>query len=311
MDNNDSKVLLIKYLQDHIASLEKQLNEKQTIIEENTKIIANLISFKNVGYRQHRNLHDNQLLQNQSLKQVHDIKATPITIDITDEQKNQQNTKNKKGKKKPNQQKDHDAPQKNQTPDETQSSTVNNKESKEAGKNVNKIKNNENDKGNNKRLYVTIVGDSLLNGIDEKGLSRHHIIKVKNHPGANMEDIADHVRPVIRRKPDLLIIHAGTNDLTKGINTAEVLRETITFIKKESPETQIAVSTLITRHDKPGMDKKVQDINRKIKVLCVEEKVKIIDNSNLDEYCLGRGKLHLNRKGKAFLARNFISLINH
>ena len=81
-----------------------------------------------------------------------------------------------------------------------------------------------------------------------------------------MEDIADHVKPVIRRKLDLLIIHAGTKNLSRGINTIEELKETITSIKKESPETQVAISTLVCRHDKPGMDKKVQDINRKINV---------------------------------------------
>ena len=64
-----------------------------------------------------------------------------------------------------------------------------------------------------------------------------------------MEDIADHVKPVTRRKPDLLIIHAWKNDLTRGINTIEVLRETITFIKKENPDRQIAISTLIARHE--------------------------------------------------------------
>ena len=126
-----------------------------------------------------------------------------------------------------------------------------------------------------------------------------------------MEDIADHIKHDTRRKPDLLIIHAGTNDLTRGINTIKVMRKTFTVVKKESPETQIAISTLITRYDKPGMDKKVQEINRKITVLCIEEKVEIIDNSNLDDHCLGRGKLHLNRKGNAFLAKNFISILNH
>ena len=236
------------------------------------------------------------------------METTPKTIDITVEQKSQQSAMNKKGKKKPNRQKGYDAPQKNQAPVGTQSLTMNNKESMEARKTVNNEKNSGKNKGDVKRLHVTIVGDSLLNGIDEKGLSRHHVVEVKNHPGAN---IADHIKPDTRRKPDLLIIYAGTNDLTRGINTIEVLRNTITFVKKESPETQIAISTHITRYDKPGMDKKVQEIDRKIKVLCIEGKVKIIDNSNLDEYCLGRGKLHLNRKGNAFLAKNFISIINH
>ena len=61
--------LLIRCLQDHIASLEKQLDEKQIIIEENTKIIANLISIHIEGNGKHTGLHDNQLLQSQSLKQ--------------------------------------------------------------------------------------------------------------------------------------------------------------------------------------------------------------------------------------------------
>ena len=75
----------------------------------------------------------------------------------------------------------------------------------------------------------------------------------------------------MRRKPDVLVIHAGTNDFDKNINTIEVLKRTIKSVKEESPETKIAVSTLITRHDKPGMDKKVLDINRKIKVLFLKK----------------------------------------
>ena len=120
MDTNDSKALLIRCLQDHIASLEKCLDEKQIIIEENTKIIANLISIHIEGNGKHKGLHDNQLLQSQGLKQVHDMEATPKTIDITAEQRSQQSAMNKKGKKKPNQQKGYDAPQKNQAPDGTQ-----------------------------------------------------------------------------------------------------------------------------------------------------------------------------------------------
>ena len=34
-----------------------------------------------------------------------------------------------------------------------------------------------------------------------------------------------------------------------------------------------------------------------------------IDNSNIDRSCLNRGKLHLNRKGTAALAKNFIRFV--
>ena len=43
-------------------------------------------------------------------------------------------------------------------------------------------------------------------------------------------DIKDHMRPIARRKPDCIIVHCGTNDLTKkaGIDTLETIREMIT-----------------------------------------------------------------------------------
>ena len=57
-------------------------------------------------------------------------------------------------------------------------------------------------------------------------MQKHHNITIKRHPGATMIDIVEYVKPVIRKKPDCLIIHAGTNDLTnkEGVNTIENLR---------------------------------------------------------------------------------------
>ncbi len=269
MHPSENKTVLIKCLQNRITSLEKQLDEKQMIIEESTKIIGKLIPNETEQYGHRRvavqhnknssNLHENQDLQSKDQTQESHEKPVPIIVDITSEQKTQANTKSKKGKKKKNEHKEHSTPQINQVPEEPQPALGN--------ENENNNKSSEHNEGKNKRLHVTIVGDSLLNGIDEKGLSRHHIVKVKNHPGANMEDIADNIKPAVRMKPDILIIHAGTNDFNKNINTIEVLKKTIKSVKEESPETKIAVSTLLTRRDKPGMDKKVQDINRKISKL--------------------------------------------
>ena len=36
----------------------------------------------------------------------------------------------------------------------------------------------------------------------------------------------DYIKPTVRRKPDVLVIHTGTNDLTNGVNTMkEVMKE--------------------------------------------------------------------------------------
>ena len=43
---------------------------------------------------------------------------------------------------------------------------------------------------------VAIIGDSILKGIDQHGLSNEYfIVRVTNHPGATTEDICDHLKP--------------------------------------------------------------------------------------------------------------------
>ena len=157
------------------------------------------------------------------------------------------------------------------------------------------------------KLHITIVGDSMMNGINDKGLSRDHHVTVRKHPGATSEDIKDYIKPPARRKPDVMIIHCGTNDLTKkDADTVQCLRDAISTIREIAPNTKIALSNVVTRTDgkkKSDLLKEVESLNRKIKALSIEEKVLIIDNTNLDETCLGKKGLHLSKRGNAMLAK--------
>ena len=97
------------------------------------------------------------------------------------------------------------------------------------------------------RKRVIMLGDSMLNGVNEKGLSRNHFVEVHAHGGATSEDLFDHIKPVARRAPNLVIIHFGTNDLTKDVNTIDELQKLLDHIKKESSSTDITISSIITR----------------------------------------------------------------
>ena len=59
----------------------------------------------------------------------------------------------------------------------------------------------------------------MLNNINSCGLSKSNKVSVSNFPGATSEDILDEVEDTLKTHPDTLIVHAGTNDLTKNINT--------------------------------------------------------------------------------------------
>ena len=69
---------------------------------------------------------------------------------------------------------------------------------------------------------LAIIGDSTLNYIDQHGLSNEPFkVRVKKYSGATTEDICDHLKPEIRKKPDVVIINAGTNNLTNNSKSLE------------------------------------------------------------------------------------------
>ena len=62
-----------------------------------------------------------------------------------------------------------------------------------------------------------VVGDSMINGMDERKMSnRRRIIKVIALPGASISDM------ILRKKPTHLVLHAGTNDI-RNLSPEEIL----------------------------------------------------------------------------------------
>ena len=74
---------------------------------------------------------------------------------------------------------------------------------------------------------VIIVGDSIVKHLTGPGISKKNNIKIKTNPGATTGDIIDYIKPRIRKKPDFLLVHSGTNDLTNGINTMTKIRKVL------------------------------------------------------------------------------------
>ena len=61
---------------------------------------------------------------------------------------------------------------------------------------------------------VTVVaGDSIIQNIRGWSLSKANKVVVKSFPGATTEDMEDFIKPILRKEPDNIIIHVGTNDV--------------------------------------------------------------------------------------------------
>ena len=73
---------------------------------------------------------------------------------------------------------------------------------------------------------TVIVGDSIVKGLQQHKLGKaaKHNVGVKCFPGGTVQDMNDYVKPVLRKKPDTIILHVETN------STANKAREIINDI---------------------------------------------------------------------------------
>ena len=72
-----------------------------------------------------------------------------------------------------------------------------------------------NNEGNN-ILKIEIIGDSHLNALNPKGLSKHNNIIARNHPGSTTEDLKSYIVPSIQKQRDAIVIHSGSNDISSN-----------------------------------------------------------------------------------------------
>ena len=112
----------------------------------------------------------------------------------------------------------------------------------------------------NKKVQNEI--DSMLNGVNEKGSSKSHNVKVKNYPGATSEDILDKIDNLLKVKPDCLLVHIGTNDLTNNVNLLNSVKKMVNKVKNSSPNTKVVFSSVILRKEKKDILKKVGETNQ-------------------------------------------------
>ena len=121
----------------------------------------------------------------------------------------------------------------------------------------------------------------------------------------------DYIKPVLRKKPDVVILHTGTNDLTKGVDTISQLEEISDLVTNdEKNNTELVISTVVTRGDRAGMSKRIANLNKRIKKFCAERNLQTIEHDNIDFSCLATKRLHLNKGGDSILANNFINFLS-
>ena len=150
----------------------------------------------------------------------------------------------------------------------------------------------------------------MLNGIDGQRIAKTTGTEVllKSISGAKIEDIYDPISLIIPQiKPDIIIIHAGTNNARLDTSSAVInkLLWLKSYIVNNYDVTNVFISLPTTRSDDGKACFTIRNINQKLIDTCD----KFVDNRNISQKHLGVKGLHLNKKGKNLLCSNFINLV--
>ena len=75
----------------------------------------------------------------------------------------------------------------------------------------------------NKKPEVYIVYDSIIKNLKGNLMSKNKTVKVRSFPGSTIDDMTDFIKPILRRAPDSVVTHIGTNDL-KSKSEDEIIK---------------------------------------------------------------------------------------
>ena len=140
-------------------------------------------------------------------------------------------------------------------------------------------------------------------------MSRKKQVKVCSFLGATAEEMNFFLKPLISRKPDKIILHIGTDDLSQG-SVEQVSCNIIKLAEEiERNGTRCTISSVITRRGK--LNEKVKQANERLhNIVDGNSNLRFYCNENISFHHLNNGGLHLNKRGDGALALNFISQID-
>ena len=154
---------------------------------------------------------------------------------------------------------------------------------------------------NVRKKKVTVIGNYMLKFVQSKNLSvESYIANILTNPGCTTENITDYIKLIITRKPYIILVHTGSNDLTNS-----VVRKIVKAVEQMDGNNEIKLefSSINVRNDR-DVEKEINKTNTKLKIYCMPKGFIFLDIADIKENCLNNSKHHLNRKESTLLTKN-------
>jgi len=137
----------------------------------------------------------------------------------------------------------------------------------------------------NKSNPIVFLGDSIIEGANWNELFNNPNIVNRGISGDNTEGVLNRIEEIIRLQPSKLFIAIGTNDISQGVATEQILnnyRAIIETLQEKSPQTKIFVHSLlpvslpsnsIYAHSNKG----ILQVNQELVKLCAEKGIEYLN----------------------------------
>ena len=192
----------------------------------------------------------------------------------------------------------------------TETNTVKDSKIKNANTSNENIKSAPKKKRNNKdqnKDVTAIIGDSIIKYVYGWELpDKENKVVVKHFSGSTTEDMKTYFQPPLKRDPDRVIIHVGTNDLRFNQDPVTIAKNIIDIAKpSKTNKNEILLSSIVPRRD--SLNGKGRQVNNILQKLCIENNFVYGNHDNIKprRHC-NYGGIHLNTAGSKILAENIL-----
>ena len=139
---------------------------------------------------------------------------------------------------------------------------------------------------------------------------------MKSFNGANIKDMHSYAKPTIDRKPNLILLHIGTNDLAQRRNedekSADQIAQEIIELASEMRvnNTEVVIAGIVPRGD--DLETKRKRVNLILAGLCSENDYAFIEHTNIDaSKHVSQSQIHLNWAGANLFESNLIRTLRY
>ena len=146
-----------------------------------------------------------------------------------------------------------------------------------------------------------VMGDSMLEHIDETRMSRKFKVKVRPFSGAKTEDMLDYLVPLPEKMSDYVILHVGTSNAI-DYEASDIVKKIIQvkkFIKLRVPNSKVIISKPIKRHNNDNASGVIDEVISQFEKLTID----MIGNEKIEKKQLEKRGLRLRGFGLKNLLR--------